>query len=92
MGRSSIKGPFIAYQILECIKNSNEKIKKSLIKTWSRSSTISPEMIGYTVAVYNGKQHVPILISERIVGFKLGEFAPTRGFHSHSKSDKKIKH
>jgi small subunit ribosomal protein S19 len=91
MGRSIRKGPFVAYQLLERINNLNESGKKLIIKTWSRSSTILPEMIGHTIAVYNGKQHVPIFISEQIVGHKLGEFAPTRTFRSHVKSDKKVK-
>ena len=91
MGRSIRKGPFIAYQLLERINNLNESGKKLIIKTWSRSSTILPEMIGHTIAVYNGKQHVPVFISEQIVGHKLGEFAPTRTFRSHVKSDKKVK-
>ena len=91
MGRSIRKGPFVAYQLLERISNLNESGKKLIIKTWSRSSTILPEMIGHTIAVYNGKQHVPIFISEQIVGHKLGEFAPTRTFRSHVKSDKKVK-
>jgi small subunit ribosomal protein S19 len=91
MGRSIRKGPFVAYQLLDRINNLNESGKKLIIKTWSRSSTILPEMIGHTIAVYNGKQHVPIFISEQIVGHKLGEFAPTRTFRSHVKSDKKVK-
>jgi small subunit ribosomal protein S19 len=91
MGRSIRKGPFVAYQLLERINNLNESGKKLIIKTWSRSSTILPEMIGHTIAVYNGKQHVPVFISEQIVGHKLGEFAPTRTFRSHVKSDKKVK-
>jgi len=91
MGRSIRKGPFVAYQLLERINNLNESGKKLIVKTWSRSSTILPEMIGHTIAVYNGKQHVPIFISEQIVGHKLGEFAPTRTFRSHVKSDKKVK-
>ena len=91
MGRSIRKGPFVAYQLLERINNLNESGKKLIIKKWSRSSTILPEMIGHTIAVYNGKQHVPIFISEQIVGHKLGEFAPTRTFRSHVKSDKKVK-
>lgn len=91
MGRSIRKGPFVAYQLLERINNLNESGKKLIVKTWSRSSTILPEMIGHTIAVYNGKQHVPVFISEQIVGHKLGEFAPTRTFRSHVKSDKKVK-
>ena len=91
MGRSVRKGPFIAYKLLERINKLNENGKKSVIKTWSRSSTILPEMVGHTIAVYNGKQHIPIFISEQIVGHKLGEFSPTRTFRSHIKSDKKVK-
>jgi small subunit ribosomal protein S19 len=91
MGRSISKGPYIAYHLLNKINLLNEKGKKETIKTWSRSSTILPEMIGHTIAVYNGKQHVPVFISEQIVGHKLGEFAPTRTFRSHVKSDKKVK-
>lgn len=69
----------------------NEASQKQVIKTWSRSSTITPSMVGHTIAVYNGRQHVPIFISDQIVGHKLGEFAPTRTFRSHIKSDKRIK-
>jgi small subunit ribosomal protein S19 len=69
----------------------NETGDKSVIKTWSRASTILPAMVGHTIAVYNGKQHVPIFISDQIVGHKLGEFAPSRTFRSHVKSDKKAR-
>jgi small subunit ribosomal protein S19 len=65
--------------------------KKVALKTWSRASTILPSMVGHTIAVYNGKQHIPVFISEQIVGHKLGEFAPTRTFRSHVKSDKKVR-
>jgi len=92
MGRSNFKGPFIAYKLLSWISTLNDNGGKSVIKTWSRSSTILPEMIGHTIAVYNGKQHIPIFISEQLVGFKLGEFSPTRIFRSHTKNDKKVKH
>jgi small subunit ribosomal protein S19 len=91
MGRSIRKGPFVAYHILEKINLLNENKKKVTIKTWSRASTILPLMIGHTIAVYNGKQHIPIFITEQIVGHKLGEFAPTRTFKSHLKSDKKVR-
>jgi small subunit ribosomal protein S19 len=91
MGRSIRKGPFVAYELLEKVNDMNEKGKKVIIKTWSRSSTILPIMVGHTIAVYNGKQHIPIFISEQIVGHKLGEFAPTRTFRSHIKSDKKAR-
>lgn len=91
MPRSLKKGPFIAYHLLKKIDNMNTTKKKSTIVTWSRSSTILPNMVGHTIAVYNGKQHVPIFVSEQIVGHKLGEFAPTRTFRSHIKSDKKAR-
>jgi small subunit ribosomal protein S19 len=91
MGRSIRKGPFIAYKLLEKVNDMNDKGKKTTIKTWSRSSTILPAMVGHTIAVYNGKLHIPIFISEQIVGHKLGEFAPTRTFRSHVKSDKKAR-
>jgi small subunit ribosomal protein S19 len=91
MGRSLNKGPFIAYHLLEKIEKMNINGEKKIIKTWSRSSTISPAMIGHTIAVYNGKQHVPIFISEQIIGHKLGEFVLTRNFRSHLKNNRKIK-
>lgn len=92
MGRSVSKGPFVAYHLLKNIKKMNGRAKKGIIKTWSRASTILPSMVGYTIAVYNGKQHIPIFISEQIIGYKLGEFSPTRTFTSHKKSDKKVSH
>jgi small subunit ribosomal protein S19 len=91
MGRSIKKGPFVSYNLLEKINEMNTKGKKLIIKTWSRSSTILPAMVGHTIAVYNGKQHIPVFVSEQIVGHKLGEFAPTRTFRSHVKSDKKAR-
>nr|AMD08058.1 ribosomal protein S19 [Euglena mutabilis] len=91
MSRSSIKGPFIAHSLLTKIQLMNSKNIKTLIITWSRSSSILPNMIGHTIAVYNGKEHIPILISDRMVGLKLGEFVPTRNFKGHVKTDKKIK-
>jgi small subunit ribosomal protein S19 len=89
MGRSLKKGPFIADSLLKKIEKLNVDNRKEVIKTWSRASTILPLMVGHTVAVHNGRQHVPIFISEQMVGHKLGEFAPTRTFRGHSKSDKK---
>lgn len=86
MGRSLRKGPFIAYHLLQKIEKMNKTGKKNIIKTWSRSSTILPSMIGHTIAVYNGKQHFPLFISDQIIGHKLGEFVPTRNFRSHIKS------
>jgi small subunit ribosomal protein S19 len=91
MGRSLQKGPFIAYHLLEKVNQMNSSGKKKTIKTWSRSSTILPVMVGHTIAVHNGRQHVPIFINEQIVGQKLGEFVPTRTFRSHVKTDKKTR-
>jgi small subunit ribosomal protein S19 len=91
MGRSIHKGPFVAYHLLQKIEQLNASGKKQTVKTWSRSSTIIPMMIGHTIAIYNGKQHVPVFINEQIVGHKLGEFVPTRNFRSHIKSDRKTK-
>lgn len=91
MSRSLKKSPFVAYHLLKKINQANEKGKKDTIITWSRASTILPSMIGYTIAVYNGKQHVPIFISDQLVGHKLGEFVSTRNFKSHIKADKKAK-
>ena len=82
----------MAYHLLKKINQANISGKKdSTIITWSRSSTIIPSMVGFTISVYNGKQHVPIFISDQLVGHKLGEFVPTRNFKSHIKNDKKTK-
>ncbi|CAM9095194.1 unnamed protein product [Choristocarpus tenellus] len=92
MGRSLHKGPYIAYHLLEKIKKTDLKTNKKVIKTWSRSSTIIPSMIGHTISIYNGKQHFPLFISDQIIGHKLGEFVPTRNFRTHEKkSDRKIR-
>ncbi|MDJ0575577.1 MAG: 30S ribosomal protein S19 [Xenococcaceae cyanobacterium MO_234.B1] len=91
MGRSLKKGPFIADKLLKKIEKLNAENKKEVIKTWSRASTILPQMVGHTVAVHNGRQHIPVFISDQMVGHKLGEFAPTRTFRSHSRSDKKAR-
>lgn len=91
MSRSLKKNPFVAYHLLRKVNQSNETGKKDTIITWSRASTILPTMIGCTIAVYNGKQHVPIFISDQLVGHKLGEFVSTRNFKSHIKADKKGK-
>lgn len=91
MGRSIVKGPYIAYHLLAKIEKCNEKGSKEIIKTWSRSSTILPIMIGHTISVYNGQKHVPVFIIDALVGHKLGEFVPTRAFRSHKKTDRKIK-
>ena len=92
MSRSLRKGPFIASHLSKKIENLNIEGKKiSTVKTWSRASTILPNMVGHTIAVYNGKQHVPVYVTDQMVGHKLGEFSPTRNFRSHVKSDKKAK-
>jgi small subunit ribosomal protein S19 len=91
MGRSLSKGPFVAYHLLKKVNEMNDSGKKDIIKTWSRASTILPSMVGHTIAVYNGQKHIPVFVSDQIVGHKLGEFAPTRTFRSHVKSDKKAK-
>jgi len=91
MGRSISKGPFIAYHLLKKINLLNSTGKKEVIKTWSRASTILPTMIGHTISVYNGQKHVPVFISDPLVGHKLGEFVPTRTFRSHRKTDRKVK-
>ncbi len=83
MGRSLKKGPYIDSKLLKRIEEMNESGKKRVIKTWSRRSTIFPEMVGHTIAVHDGRKHVPIFITEDMVGHKLGEFAPTRTFRGH---------
>lgn len=91
MPRSLKKGPFVAYHLLKKVDIMNTSGKKDTIKTWSRSSTILPTMVGHTIAVYNGKQHVPVFISDQLVGHKLGEFVSTRTFKTHIKTDRKTK-
>jgi small subunit ribosomal protein S19 len=91
MGRSLKKGPFISPKLLKKVEKLNETSKKVVIKTWSRSSTIFPQMVNHTIAVHNGRQHVPIYITENMVGHKLGEFAPTRSFRGHLAEKKKKK-
>ncbi len=84
MGRSIKKGPFVDAKLLARIVAMNEKNEKNVLKTWSRASTIFPEMVGHTIAVYDGRKHVPVYVSEDMVGHKLGEFAPTRTFKGHA--------
>ena len=91
MTRSLKKGPFVAYHLLKKINTMNVNEKNNVITTWSRASTILPNMVGHTIAVYNGQKHVPIFISDQFVGHKLGEFVGTRTFKSHIKVDKKSK-
>ena len=91
MSRSLHKGPFIHHKLIKKISNLNKKQEKAAIKTWSRSSTIMPEMVGHTIAVHNGRQHFPVFVSDQMVGHKLGEFIPTRSFRSHIKNDRRTK-
>jgi small subunit ribosomal protein S19 len=88
MSRSSKKGPFVQDRLMTRIEQMNESGSKTMVKTWSRTSTIFPEMVGHTIAVHDGRKHVPVFISESMVGHKLGEFAPTRMFRGHAGSDK----
>ncbi len=90
MSRSLKKGPYIDPKLLKKIEDLNTTKKRQVIRTWSRSSTIFPQMVGHTIAVYDGRRHIPIYITENMVGHKLGEFAPTRTFRGHvAKSEKK---
>ncbi|HOB09138.1 MAG: 30S ribosomal protein S19 [Limnochordia bacterium] len=88
MGRSLKKGPFADEHLLAKIRKMNEAGEKKVIKTWSRRSTIFPDMVGHTIAVHDGRKHIPIYITEEMVGHKLGEFAPTRTFRGHAGSEK----
>ncbi len=83
MSRSTKKGPFVDEKLLSRIIDMNKSNKKVVLKTWSRSSTIFPDMVGHTIAVYDGRKHVPVYVTEDMVGHKLGEFAPTRTFRGH---------
>ena len=89
MSRSLKKGPFCEERLLKRIKEMNEQNTKKTVKTWSRSSTIYPDMIGHTIAVHDGRKHVPVYITDEMVGCKLGEFAPTRTFRGHAGNKKK---
>lgn len=89
MGRSLKKGPFCDDHLMNKVVVLNDANKKEVIKTWSRRSTIFPEFIGHTIAVYDGRKHVPVYVTEDMVGHKLGEFAPTRTYRGHVKNDKK---
>ena len=88
MSRSLKKGPFVQERLLSRIQKMNDRGEKKVLKTWSRSSTIFPDMVGHTIAVYDGKKHVPVYVTEDMVGHKLGEFAPTRTFRGHSGSER----
>ena len=89
MSRSSKKGPFVDERLLGRIESMNTAGQKNMLKTWSRSSTIFPEMVGHTIAVHDGRKHVPVFVSESMVGHKLGEFAPTRLYRGHAGTGKK---
>jgi len=91
VSRSLKKGPFVEPRLLGRIVAMNEKNEKEVVKTWSRASTIFPEMVGHTIAVHDGRKHVPVYITESMVGHKLGEFAPTRTFRGHAGDKKKKK-
>ena len=88
MSRSVKKGPFVCERLLARIDAMNESGKKTVVKTWSRASTIFPQMVGHTIAVHDGRKHVPVYITEEMVGHKLGEFAPKRTFRGHKGSEK----
>ena len=88
MSRSVKKGPFVSERLIARVNAMNESSKKSVIKTWSRASTIFPDFVGHTIAVHDGKKHVPVYVTEDMVGHKLGEFAPTRTFRGHRGSEK----
>ena len=90
MARSLKKGPFVDEHLLEKIEELNESNERRVIRTWSRRSTIIPDMVGHTIAVHDGRKHVPVYVSESMVGHKLGEFAPTRTFRGHT-ADKSAK-
>ena len=89
MGRSVKKGPFVAPELIKRVVEMNEKGEKKVLKTWSRASTIFPEFVGHTFAVHDGRKHVPVYVTEDMVGHKLGEFAPTRNFRGHAGNKKK---
>jgi small subunit ribosomal protein S19 len=84
LSRSSKKGPFVDERLISRIEAMNAANEKRLVRTWSRASTIFPEMVGHTIAVHDGRKHVPVFVSEQMVGHKLGEFAPTRMFRGHA--------
>ncbi len=89
MSRSLKKGPFVDPKLLKRIEGMNTKSEKKVVKTWSRASTIFPQMVGHTIAVHDGRRHIPIYVTENMVGHKLGEFAPTRTFRGHVAKEEK---
>ena len=88
MSRSVKKGPYVESRLLGRVQEMNKRNEKRIVKTWSRASVICPDFIGHTVAVYNGRKHVPVYVTENMVGHRFGEFAPTRTFRGHVKSDR----
>ena len=91
MSRSLKKGPFVEARLLGRIDDMNKRNERKVLKTWSRASVIFPQMIGHTIAVHDGKRHVPVFITENMVGHRLGEFAPTRTFRTHLKGDRTVR-
>ena len=91
MSRSVKKGPFVAPELLKRVEELNAAGEKKVLKTWSRASTIFPQFVGHTIAVHDGRKHVPVFVTESMVGHKLGEFAPTKTFKGHVKDDKKAR-
>ncbi|WP_066759088.1 30S ribosomal protein S19 [Crocinitomix algicola] len=89
MSRSLKKPPFVHYKLMQRVEEAQESQKKAVIKTWSRSSTITPDFVGLTIAVHNGNKFIPVYVTENMVGHKLGEFAPTRTFRGHADKKKK---
>ena len=88
MGRSTKKGSWVEERLMKRIQQMNESGEKRIVNTWSRASTVFPEMVGHTIGVHDGRRHVPVFVSESMVGHKLGEFAPTRTFRGHAGSDR----
>ncbi len=88
MSRSLKKGPFVDEKLLKRVQTMNDSGQKRVLRTWSRASTIFPDMVGHTIAVHDGRRHVPVYVTENMVGHKLGEFAPTRNFRGHSREDR----
>jgi small subunit ribosomal protein S19 len=89
MGRSTKKGPWAQERLMKRIQQMNESGEKRIVNTWSRASTIFPEMVGHTIGVHDGRRHIPVFVTESMVGHKLGEFAPTRSFRGHAGSDRR---
>jgi small subunit ribosomal protein S19 len=91
MPRSLKKGPFVDGHLMKKVESMNKKNEKNVVRTWSRRSTIVPDMLGHTIAVHDGRKHVPVFVSEAMVGHKLGEFAPTRTFRSHARDERRAR-